>query len=368
VSAAGLQSSAIEPRRLALWSGAALGALLLHGAAAFALRNVEVTAEPPLPLEQALEVELAPLQISTAEAVASEAVAAAQPTETLAPVDEAQAEMPLAADAAGLAKPEPAEPIRPEERLEPLAPDALAPVETAEPLRAEPAEPVQPIVSEAAEAQTGSPIVPAQPAEPPMQAKEFAAAEEAINKPTPVQPVLPTPADQVEAQEVPEAEEELVPLPDTLAVLPQARPALSKPAERQIHEEPRREAREQAARSPEPPKRKNSAANSRQAEPSVESRAAKAPTVSPAKWQAKVLARLNRFKRYPRGARDEGTVTVSFRVSASGAVSGATVTRSSGNPDLDRAALAMVRRASPVPAPPANIGATTITVPVRFSL
>ena len=55
---------------------------------------------------------------------------------------------------------------------------------------------------------------------------------------------------------------------------------------------------------------------------------------------------------------------------ASGSVTSARVARSSGSAELDKAALDMVRRASPVPAPPPEIARSrmNISVPVQFSL
>ncbi|MGP9822570.1 energy transducer TonB, partial [Salinarimonas sp. NSM] len=99
---------------------------------------------------------------------------------------------------------------------------------------------------------------------------------------------------------------------------------------------------------------------------------ARAPSASPAersRWQARLLAHLERHKRYPpaaRAQRIEGVVHVTFALDARGSVTSARVARSSGAPALDEAAVAMVRRASPAPAPPD--GPVTLTVPVRFDL
>ncbi|UES59066.1 TonB family protein [Roseibium aggregatum] len=88
-------------------------------------------------------------------------------------------------------------------------------------------------------------------------------------------------------------------------------------------------------------------------------------------YQGKVVAKLRRAKRYPREAkrqRLEGTVSVGFTISSNGAVSGIRVTRSSGHPVLDQAALDMVRRASPMPKFPGDIRVARMNmqVPVRF--
>jgi protein TonB len=93
-------------------------------------------------------------------------------------------------------------------------------------------------------------------------------------------------------------------------------------------------------------------------------------SVSPAKWQSRLMSHLERRKRYPSAARsnrEEGTVYVRFRIDDSGNVLSVSLSRSSGYPTLDSAVLDMVRAASPVPAPPAGVN-KTITAPVRFNL
>lgn len=98
-----------------------------------------------------------------------------------------------------------------------------------------------------------------------------------------------------------------------------------------------------------------------------------APRIDPARWQGKVMAWLNRHKRYPAAARanrEEGTAEVTFDIDPAGRVLGARISRSSGSATLDRAAVEMVTRASPVPAPPAEIArpALSLTVPVDFRI
>ncbi|HLP66779.1 MAG TPA: energy transducer TonB [Rhizobium sp.] len=92
--------------------------------------------------------------------------------------------------------------------------------------------------------------------------------------------------------------------------------------------------------------------------------------VSPARWQSRLMAHLERRKRYPaaaRSAREEGTVYVRFRIDTSGNVLSVQLSRSSGHAILDEAVLQLVRRASPVPAPPPG-ASTTIVAPVRFEM
>jgi protein TonB len=82
------------------------------------------------------------------------------------------------------------------------------------------------------------------------------------------------------------------------------------------------------------------------------------------------MAHLERLKRYPAGARarrEEGTAYVRFSIDANGNVRSAQLARSSGHAELDAAVLALVRRASPVPAPPPG-APQDITAPVRFTI
>lgn len=88
-------------------------------------------------------------------------------------------------------------------------------------------------------------------------------------------------------------------------------------------------------------------------------------------YKGKVVAKLRRAKRYPREARRqnlEGTVHVAFTIAANGSVSGIRITRSSGHPVLDQAAVEMVQRAAPMPKFPSDIraGSMNLQAPVRF--
>lgn len=92
----------------------------------------------------------------------------------------------------------------------------------------------------------------------------------------------------------------------------------------------------------------------------------------PASWQARLVAHLERHRRYPQPARAsgrQGVVHLRFTIDRSGTVLGQQIARSSGAADLDEAAIAMVRRASPVPSLPVDAPATvSLTVPVRFEV
>ncbi|TCT03488.1 energy transducer TonB [Aquabacter spiritensis] len=96
-------------------------------------------------------------------------------------------------------------------------------------------------------------------------------------------------------------------------------------------------------------------------------------STAPATWRSQLIAHINRHKRYPaeaRSARHEGTARLRFSIDRSGRVVGATLVGSAGSAMLDEEVMQMIRRASPVPAPPPEVpgGVITFTVPVNFNL
>jgi len=87
----------------------------------------------------------------------------------------------------------------------------------------------------------------------------------------------------------------------------------------------------------------------------------------------RLLAQLNRFKQYPRAARQariEGVVMLHFVMDAQGKVISFEIAKSSGRPVLDSEALALIQRAQPLPALPADYPTRTLDaiVPIEFSL
>lgn len=98
-----------------------------------------------------------------------------------------------------------------------------------------------------------------------------------------------------------------------------------------------------------------------------------APQVSNAKptWQGAVLTALNKAKRYPREAsfrRQQGVPWIRFTMNRDGKVLSVTLERSSGFSVLDEEAVALPKRASPLPKPPEEVKGDTIelVVPVEF--
>ncbi len=80
-----------------------------------------------------------------------------------------------------------------------------------------------------------------------------------------------------------------------------------------------------------------------------------------------VRAHLVRYKQSPNGARGSGVATVTFTLDSNGRVTSARLAGGSGNPAYDQEVVAMVRRATPFPAPPDGKG-RSFTVPVRFEV
>lgn len=91
-------------------------------------------------------------------------------------------------------------------------------------------------------------------------------------------------------------------------------------------------------------------------------------SASPARWEGRLKAYLERRKKYPRGARargEVGTVYVRLRIDSEGNVLVAWLAGSSGFSSLDEEVLSLVHRSSPVPAPPPEAN-RLLTVPVNF--
>jgi len=95
------------------------------------------------------------------------------------------------------------------------------------------------------------------------------------------------------------------------------------------------------------------------------------PNAAPS-WKSALVARLERYKRYPAEAQsrgEHGVAQLAFSVDRSGGVHHAHIVRGSGSSALDRETLAMVERAAPMPPPPPEITGAQIpiVVPVRYN-
>lgn len=209
----------------------------------------------------------------------------------------------------------------------------------------------------------------------PLEAQEVAEAE----------PVALEPVEEV-VEETDPLEEQIVAELDKVEVpLPLARPQPPRPEPEPEPEPAQPKAQKPVAKAQKPvekPRRKQAS----QAQPQMEAKAEVkqgqrnaarqsssglfSPTLTPAKWQSRLMAHLERRKRYPSGARsrrEQGIAYVRFRIDDAGNVVSASLLRSSGFAELDREVVDLVHRASPVPAPPPGVN-KTITAPVQFSV
>jgi protein TonB len=90
-------------------------------------------------------------------------------------------------------------------------------------------------------------------------------------------------------------------------------------------------------------------------------------------WKSRLVAQLERYKRYPSEAQsrgEHGVAQLAFSIDRSGGVHHAHIVGSSGSSLLDRETLALVERAQPLPPPPPEMpGAQmAIVVPIRYNI
>ncbi|MGJ4856717.1 TonB family protein [Labrys sp. KB_33_2] len=214
------------------------------------------------------------------------------------------------------------------------------------------------------------------PAEPQAASEAVTTPEEAV-PPEPVKEV-PAPEPVTEAAKPePTMETTQTPVEQAEVALPQERP-VQKQAKQETarREEPKKPLKQKPAK----PRRQQAqeaskAAVEAQVQASQSSRNAARQTSSsqvsgpaPAQWRSQLIAHLERRKRYPADARsrgERGIAYVRFRIDDAGNVLAASLYRSSGFAELDQEVVSLVRRASPVPPPPAGMN-RTITAPVLF--
>ncbi|MGN6311416.1 MAG: energy transducer TonB family protein [Xanthobacteraceae bacterium] len=180
------------------------------------------------------------------------------------------------------------------------------------------------------------------PPEPDVKVPDLPKADDAAATLTPPPPEPPKPEPPKEAEHKP-------------------KPPPKKPVERK---KPREHADHAAPRNTAPPPAQRAERAAAAAGAGASSSAAAA-----ASWRSELMAHLNRYKRFPSGAGSGGVATIAFTINRSGQVTGSRLLRSSGDSVLDAEAVALPRRASPVPAPPPGTGGSSIglAVPIRFS-
>lgn len=233
-----------------------------------------------------------------------------------------------------------------------------APDETT-PLHEEAAPPEEQVASSPPDETPPPPEAPPTPVEAPPAVEEAKApvptsAPEAETPPV-AQSEAMLPAAETKPENNPPEPPKVTPPPPPPKPKPKAEPRQkAKPVIRKARHEPARK----KAESPTPRAQRAT----RQGDGAVNSRASSrggsggatqfAGRAQSASHRAMILAHLARYKLYPSAARSagiRGRVTIAFRVSAEGAVSGISISRSSGASVLDQATLDMVRRAAPFP-------------------
>ncbi len=309
-------------REAGLWASAGAIILAAHVAVAYVVQNLSFTEMPDGGPPPALAVEMAPLVIAPS-----------------APEDIAMLD-----------------------KLAPEPPDVAE--ETEKPIDVKPAADPAPAVEQAepvAEQQVDADK--AQEVEPAQQTMA------ALSEQPPLEEVVPDPVEAI-------APDVVIPLPEPKPV--EAEVKAQKPVEprKKAEKKPVKKPKERVRKEKAPPPRATTAASIdataavRAAAPQSSDAAPRA-SVGPSRWNSSLAAWIRRHTRYPSAARSrraEGTPSVTFTVDTSGRVVSARLARSSGDGDLDRAALGALQDAS-VPAPPAELGArVTRTAPFVFSL
>jgi periplasmic protein TonB len=90
-------------------------------------------------------------------------------------------------------------------------------------------------------------------------------------------------------------------------------------------------------------------------------------------WSKALMNHLGRHRRYPAAARQaghEGAVQVRFTIDRRGQVLAARVIKASRSTHLDAEAIAMLKRASPLPEPPDDVAGEMVelVIPIQFTI
>lgn len=268
--------------------------------------------------------------------------------------------------AAAATEPQPTEPVREAEQRAteqpqeaPIAQQDAAPEQTSE-LERQADEP-QPADSEAA----AKPVQQSEP-KPSVAMVESPRPEEATATPR------ETPPDTLDVTLLPQPEE------------PPKKP-VEEPRPEQRKAEPKVQPKQEQKKAAPKPAPQKAAAPQRIAAPTKDRASERATPSTPStmannigrgrsdrdtNYRGIVAAHLRRYQQYPADARsrgEQGTAAVTFTIGGGGGVTSVSLSRSSGIASIDREVQAMVRRASPFPAPPGG-RPQSFTVPVGFRI
>ena len=192
------------------------------------------------------------------------------------------------------------------------------------------------------------------------------------------EPAPPPPPQVVQPPQPPEPEE-VVPVPE---VVQAPKPEIVVP--KKVEKPKPKPQPPKPVKKPEPPKEEPAAEKPVDTPPTTakpEKSVAPTPPAPPSppsnalpNWQSDLLRHLSKYKKYPEDARRrgmQGVARLRFVVDAQGNVLSYSIASSSGSPALDRATTEMIRRAQPLPKPPAetlNNGTIEILAPFVYSL
>jgi periplasmic protein TonB len=383
--------SAEAPKRLLgtgslRWIAAIVIAMIIHGGAIWTIVREKSEDSPPNEPPPAVMIDLAPVtpaagtptpdvatgpQMNEAEPPPTAATEAAKPVDAMSPSP----------------TPDTQESVVPQAKPEPPPPDPPAaepPKAEAEPTKPPPEHEPQPqSVAPQPKIETPPPPIPEPEAPPPAaDSTPDALPPPPVPAEPPVTDAVLQPHDMARPVEPPALRFEPAPLKAKTL-----RPSRPLPGHAQKAGEARPSAAKVKATKPEPVRERTTSEekvhdNRRASAPSAAPPAAARPqsavapassagqsTAALASWKGQLVAHINRFKRFPDRAVMGGTSTVAFTIDPSGRVLSARLARSSGDPVLDQEAVELLHRASPVPAPPPDLGRGTITlsVPIRFN-
>lgn len=252
-------------------------------------------------------------------------------------------------------------------------PEAVKPEETqiaeqqqdSEEIKTDTPDPVEPL-----------PETPPEEVTPPEPPPPEPVVEEPPPEPEPVQEVTETvPEEPPEPQVDPIVEEQMAALDNVEVPLPTMRPPepvekKPEPVKKKVAEKPRPKKQVQASKASQEAK-VDANKSDRTAAQQTSASSSRSSSMSPQRWQSRLAAHLEkRKKRYPPEARsrgEEGTVYVRFQIDNGGNVLSVSLSRSSGSSALDQEVLALIKRASPVPAPPPDAN-KSVTMPMKFKL
>jgi periplasmic protein TonB len=210
----------------------------------------------------------------------------------------------------------------------------------------------------------------ATPVEQPQRLAQSAVTEVAPDRPRPQATETPP-----QRPDQPQREPELSAAPQEPTKVAPAEPDQPEP----IRTETRQPPQPKAAPKPEPKKKETRPAPQQKTASREPATTARTPPSSAggvgagrsqldSNYRGIVFAHLARQKRYPaEAAGAQGRAMVNFSLDGSGRVTRVSLVGRAGHAALDQEATAMVRRASPFPAPPDGRG-RSFTVPVRFNI